>query len=79
MSPKKPQTIKRAGNFSKLVVVKITDDFQFGARMVDRKILAKGEGKWAKLSWDAMIAGEASPELHRNFPIKKVPPKCKAV
>jgi hypothetical protein len=61
--------LKRAGNFGKLVVVKISDDFQFAARMVDRRILGKGNGKWAALSWDAMIAGEKDQELHRSFPM----------
>ena len=58
--------LKRAGNFGKLVVVKISDDFQFAARMVDRRLLGKGNGKWATLSWDAMIAGEPNQEMHRN-------------
>jgi hypothetical protein len=71
--------VKRAGNFGKLVVVKISDDFQFGARMVDRGLLMKGKGKFATLSWNSMIAGEPDQALHRNFPIKKVPPKRKAV
>ena len=71
--------LKRAGNFGKLVVVKISDDFQFAARMVDRRILGKGNGKWAVLSWDAMIAGEKDLELHRSFPIKKSPPKRELV
>ena len=71
--------LKRAGNFGKLVVVKISDDFQFAARMVDRHILGKGSGKWATLSWDAMIAGEPNQEVHRNFPIKKVAPKRKGI
>src|SRR6185436_16587364 len=62
--------IKRAGNFGKLVVVKISDDFQFGARMVDRRLLKKGTGRWAMLSWDEMIAGEPNQELH-CFPIKR--------
>ncbi len=70
--------LKRTGNFGKLVVVKISDDFQFAARMVDRKILGKGSGKWATLSWDAMIAGEPNQEMHRNFPLKKVAPKRNA-
>ena len=69
--------VKRAGNFGKLVVAKISDDFQFCARMVGRKILAKGPGKWAWLSWDSMIAGEPDKEMHRGFPIKRVPPKSK--
>ncbi len=67
--------VKRAGNFGKLVVVKISDDFQFGARMVDRNLLNKGVGMYARLSWDAMIAGEPDQELHRSFPFKKVAPK----
>ena len=70
--------LKRAGNFGKLVVVKISDDFQFAARMVDRRLLGKGNGKWAMLSWDAMIAGEPNQEMHRNFPLKKVAPKPNA-
>jgi hypothetical protein len=69
--------LKRAGNFGKLVVVKISDDFQFAARMVDRRLLGKGRGKWATLSWDAMIAGEPNQEMHQNFPLKKSAPKCK--
>lgn len=69
--------LKRAGNFGKLVVVKISDDFQFAARMVDRRLLGKGRGKWATLSWDAMIAGEPNQEMHQNFPLKKSAPKRK--
>jgi hypothetical protein len=71
--------VKRAGNFGKLVVVKISDDFQFAARMVDRGLLKKGKGKFATLSWDSMVAGESDQQLHGNWPIKKVPPKRAAV
>lgn len=67
--------VKRAGNFRKLVVVKITDDFQFGARMVDRKIFQSGKGRYAMLSWDSMIAGAPQPEMHRQFPYPKFSPK----
>jgi hypothetical protein len=70
--------VKRVGNFSRLVVVKISDDFQFAARMVDRRILRKGTGKWATLSWDAMIEGGRDLEMHRKFPIKKVARKRNA-
>ena len=56
---------------------KISDDFQFAARMVDRKVLAKGKDRMATLSWDSMIAGEPDKEMHRNFPIKRLPPKSK--
>jgi hypothetical protein len=69
--------LKRAGNFGKLVVVKISDDFQFAARMVDRRLLKNARGKWAMLSWDEMIAGEPNQEMHRIFPIKKIAPKGK--
>jgi len=63
--------VKRAGNFGKLIVVKITDDFQFGARMVHRRNLKQGKGEFDEISWDSMIAGEPNQELHRNFPFKK--------
>lgn len=66
--------LKRAGNFGKLVVVKISDDFQFAARMVERRLLGKGKGKW-----DAMIAGEPNQEMHRSFPINHVAPKRKVI
>lgn len=69
--------VKHTGNFGKLVVVKITDDFQFGARMIARKTLEKCAGKWVKISWDAMIAGEPNQEMHKSFPFKKVLPKRK--
>jgi hypothetical protein len=72
---KKTSTIqvKHAGNFGKLVVVKISDDFQFAARMVDRGILTKGKGRFAELSWDAMVANERNQEIHQNFPIQRAP------
>jgi hypothetical protein len=69
--------VKRTGNFSKLVVVKISDDFQFAARMVDRAVLSKGKGGYATLSWDSMVANEKEQELHRNFPMKKAAPQKK--
>ncbi len=46
--------VKRAGNFSKLVVVKITDDFEFEARMISRKELSRGDGKHASVSWSVL-------------------------
>jgi len=69
--------VKRAGNFVTLIVVKITDDFQFGARMVHRRILKKGKGEFDEVSWADMIAGEPDLDIHRNFPIKKVVHKRK--
>ncbi len=69
--------VKRAGDFVNLIVVKITDDFQFGARMVHRRNLKKGQGEFYEISWADMITGEPHPESHRNFPFKKVTPKRK--
>jgi len=45
--------VKRAGNFNKLLVVRITDQFEFEAKMIDRKDLGKGKGKHAKLRWQS--------------------------
>jgi hypothetical protein len=69
--------LKLAGNFNKVVVVKISEDFQFAARMVERRLLQEVNDEWAELSWGAMIAGEPEQEFHRSFPMKKVIPKPK--
>jgi hypothetical protein len=45
--------VKRAGNFSKLLVVKISAKFEFEAKMVARSALGKGTGKVARYSWQA--------------------------
>lgn len=52
--------VKRAGNFNKLLVVRITEGFEFTARMVDRALLRKGSGKNAKYRWepDSGASGE---------------------
>lgn len=44
-------SVKRAGNFNKLLIVKISDDFKFKSKMLDRKSLKKGNGKYAKALW----------------------------
>jgi hypothetical protein len=46
--------VKRAGNFNRLLVVKISADFEFEARMIDRKRLNKGDGKHAGVSWSSL-------------------------
>lgn len=51
---KEKVSVKRQGNFNKLLVVKINDDFEFEARMLDRKDMSKGEGKLATVSWSSM-------------------------
>jgi len=48
-------TVKRAGNFNKLCVVKISENYKFEARMITRKDMGKGEGKLAKVSWSTML------------------------
>jgi hypothetical protein len=54
ISPEKAKDsvqVKRAGNFNKLLVVRITKDFEFESKLIDRKTLGKGKGKHARLSW----------------------------
>ena len=54
ISPEKRTTkvhVKRAGHFNRLIVVKITENFEFDARIIDRRAPAKGKGKHASLSW----------------------------
>ena len=52
---KKPKIcVKRQGNFNKLLVIRITEDFMFEARILDRKKMAKGTGKLATVSWSSM-------------------------
>jgi hypothetical protein len=45
--------VKRAGNFSKLLVVRIDENFEFEGKMVARSELGKGKGKVARFSWGA--------------------------
>lgn len=46
--------VKRQGNFNKLLVIRITEYFMFEARILDRKLMQKGEGKLASVSWSSM-------------------------
>ena len=46
--------VKRSGNFSKLLVVKINRNFEFDAKMLDRSALCKGPGKRAEVSWQSI-------------------------
>jgi hypothetical protein len=50
--------VKRAGNFNKLLIVKISKDFEFEARLIERKKLSRGEGTHAKVSWSNLVATE---------------------
>ena len=44
--------VKRAGNFNKLLIVKISEDFEFEHKMIDRSKIKKGKGKQAKVKWN---------------------------
>jgi hypothetical protein len=54
--------VKRAGNFNKLLVVKINEEFEFEGRLLDRKQLSKGEGTHARVSWSALHSDGQKPE-----------------
>jgi hypothetical protein len=43
--------VKRAGNFNKLLVVRINSEFEFQDKLIDRKKLSKGKGTYARVSW----------------------------
>jgi len=46
--------VKRSGNFNKLLVVKISEEFGFNARMVDRRALKKNGRSHACADWESM-------------------------
>jgi len=46
--------VKRAGNVNKLVVVKISAEFTFEAKMIDRCALKKGSGQHASVTWGSI-------------------------
>jgi hypothetical protein len=46
--------VKRAGNFNKLLVVKISEDFEFEGRIIERKRLSKSDGTYARVSWSKL-------------------------
>jgi hypothetical protein len=63
ISPEKSQhkvQVKRAGNFNKLLVVRISEAFAFEARIIERHKLKKGTGKHASVSWQAIPSHKES-------------------
>jgi hypothetical protein len=50
--------VKRAGNFNKLLVVRISRDFKFEGKLIDRRELGKGSGKLARVSWSRTVVAE---------------------
>ena len=58
ISPEKKEEqvkVKRAGNFNKLLIVKISKDFTFGGKFIARKNLSKGIGTHARASWSDQV------------------------
>jgi hypothetical protein len=56
ISPEKTNNkvqVKRAGNFNKLLIVKIDENFEFESKLIDRKLIKKGKGKYANVSWES--------------------------
>ena len=47
-------TVKATGNFNKLVVVKINEDFELSYRLVARRELPKPKGGTYQISWSQM-------------------------
>jgi hypothetical protein len=45
--------MKRSGNFNKVVLVKISADFEFESKMIDRRALSKSSGKFISTSWQS--------------------------
>lgn len=54
--------VKRAGNFNRLLVIKITEQFEFEGRMIKRKGLSKGEGAYARVSWSNIPPTKDEPQ-----------------
>jgi hypothetical protein len=40
-----------SGNFSKLLVVKINEEFQVSGRMIDRKDIPRRKGRYLRVKW----------------------------
>lgn len=48
---KKSVQVKRAGNFNKLIIVHIDENYNFSSRILDRRELGKSDGKYARAAW----------------------------
>lgn len=49
-------SVKRSGNFSKLFIVRINQDFEISGRLIDRADLPKREGNILRLKWRDVVA-----------------------
>lgn len=59
--------VKRAGNFNKLIIVKINDKLEFRSRVIERQALGKGEGKYARYTWKDELSLEKANEEEWTF------------
>lgn len=48
--------VKASGNFNKLLVVKINEDFELSSRMIDRKKLPAPKGGKYRVGWSDLAA-----------------------
>ncbi|UWQ60412.1 hypothetical protein K3722_00445 [Leisingera caerulea] len=54
-------TVKTSGNFNKLLVVRINEDFEVSSKLVDRKDLPKPSGGIFRVAWGQIpVTGESS-------------------
>jgi hypothetical protein len=44
----------QCANFNNLLVIKISESFDFEGRFIDRKLLSKGDGSHARVSWSTL-------------------------
>ena len=54
--------VKLAGNFNRLLVIRISEQFEFEGRFIERKQLAKGDGTYARVSWSTLAPTTAEPQ-----------------
>ena len=50
--------VKRAGNFNKLLVIKINKNLDFEGRFIQKKKLSKGDGSHARVSWSKLTTSD---------------------
>ena len=46
--------VKLSGNWSKLLIVKVNEEFQVSGRMIDRKMLPRRRAKFLRVKWNDM-------------------------
>ncbi len=55
--------VKRAGNFNRLLVIKISEQLEFEGRFIKRKSLSKGDGAYARVSWSNIPPTDDEPQV----------------